>query len=205
MNMARNDIDILRYMCCHVSPNRLNTLRGTLWYLRGSWKLQTGFEIQIFPKSIKYATANVVASYAVLGSGKLVFRSKCSLNRLNTSQGTLLPLTCFLEVVNWFSEPNVPETIKYATGNMVASYAVLGGVKLVFRSKCSPSRLHTSQGTLWPLTRFLEVVFFRSKCSLNPVNTSQGTLWPLTRFLELVNWFFRSKCSLNRLNTPQGL
>ena len=32
--------------------------------------------------------------------GKLVFRSKCSLNRLDTPQGTLWPLTRAFEVVN---------------------------------------------------------------------------------------------------------
>ena len=62
----------------------------------------------VFPESVKHATSNIVAYYAGLGSGKFIFRSKCSPNRLNTPQGTSWTLTRFLEVVNWSSDPNVP-------------------------------------------------------------------------------------------------
>ena len=40
-----------------------------------------------------------MASYAVLGSGKLVFRSKCSLNRLNSPQGTYIDQTIFKNLI----------------------------------------------------------------------------------------------------------
>ena len=112
----------------------------------------------MFPESIKYDTGNIMAAFAVLGSGKLVFRSRCSPNRLNTPRGTLWPLMRFLEVVSWFSDPNVPESIKYTTGDIVGSYAVLGSGKLTFRTEGSPNRLNTPRGTLCPITRLLEVV-----------------------------------------------
>ena len=48
----------------------------------------------MFLEFVKHATENIVASYAVLGSGRL-----------------------FLQIQMF------PESIKYATGNIVASYA----------------------------------------------------------------------------------
>ena len=57
---------VIRSQC---SLNRLNTPQGTLWSLielatgntvRGSWKWSIGFQIQMFPASIKFATGNIV-------------------------------------------------------------------------------------------------------------------------------------------------
>ena len=105
----------------------------------------------MIPESIKCVTENIVASYAVLGSGKLVFGFKCFWNRLITSRGTLWPLTRFLEVVNYLTKQMFPESIKYAMGDIVASYAFLGSGKLVSRSKCSLNLLNTPRGNIFGL------------------------------------------------------
>ena len=75
--------------------------------------------------------------------------TKSTQSKATASQrGTLLPLKRFLEVVNWFADPNVARIdYKNATGDMVASYAFLGTV-FFSRSKCSPSRLNTPRGAL---------------------------------------------------------
>ena len=122
-------------------PKSKNTLLGTLFPITRSWKWQIGFQIQMSPESNN--------SHAVLGRGRLVFRSKCPPNGLNTPQRTLWLLARFLEVV-FFQFQMFPESVKHATGNIVASYAILGS-GLFLRSKCSSNLLNTPQGTL--LTR----------------------------------------------------
>ena len=57
-----------------------------------------GFQIQMFPESIKYATRNIVTSYAVLGSGKLVFKFKCSLESIKYATGNIV---VFLKRGSW--------------------------------------------------------------------------------------------------------
>ena len=81
--------------------------------------------IKMFPESVKHAAGNIVVSYAFLVSG--MFQIQMFPYRPNTPQGTFVASYAVLVSGKFvFRSKCPPESVKHATENIVASYAVLG-------------------------------------------------------------------------------